>query len=96
MATSSHEWVTGEEAWTLFVKKYPYLGYPTGRWGFINFLRSHRTRSDPTLAREYLQKIDVLRRARGRFWLANAEHFPAAAFDFCTGVIPSLPAGVTK
>lgn len=88
MEMDSSNWVTGEEGWNLFVQKNPRLGYPPGRWGFVNFLRSRRTRSDLITAREHLQNADVLRRARGRFWLVDSRRFPSVAFDIATGVVP--------
>jgi hypothetical protein len=76
MNTSSHEWVTGLDAWLAFAQEHPELGYQSGKWGFHNFLRRYR---------DVLVSIDAIRLAKGRFWVAHLTRFSQGAFNCATG-----------
>jgi hypothetical protein len=80
-------WVVGPEAWAVFVKRHPELGYRPGRWQFHNFLRLHKAS---------LLQQDAIRLARRRFWIGHLERFAATAFECATGADPlrSLTEGV--
>lgn len=73
---SVHEWVTAGEAWQAFIEEHPELGYPPGVWALHNFLRRYRA---------VLEQADVIRRAKGKFWVARLEAFKTAAFECATG-----------
>lgn len=73
----SEAWVLGHEAWDAFAEKHPVLGLKRGSWPFHNFLRLHR---------RALVGHDAIRKVRGRWWIAHAVRFPAAAFACATGV----------
>jgi len=70
------KWVVALEAWRRFTQIYPQLGYGSGYWILTNFLRYNR---------EHLIAADVIRKARGRFWLADISRFPDVAFELATG-----------
>ena len=70
------KWVVAREAWRQFTQAYPQLGYGSGYWILANFLRYYR---------HHLLAADVIRKARGRFWLADVSRFPDVAFDLATG-----------
>lgn len=78
MNTTPHEWVVALEAWEVFVKHHPELGYRVGAWQFHNFLRLYRTT---------LVQHDAIRLAKNRFWIAHSSRFGAVAFDCATGVL---------
>lgn len=80
---TKNEWTTGPQAWELFTKHHPELGYRSGAQQFHNFLRFHR---------DALVRSDAMRRAKGKFWVAHGERFIAAAFDLATGKFAE-PAG---
>lgn len=86
---SKSNWMAAEDVWSAFARDHPILNFPIGRWGLVNFLRSRRCPDDPTPCREFLIRADVIRRARGRFWVAHKERFAPVAFDLSTGVIPA-------
>lgn len=71
-----HDWVTAGEAWNAFIEEHPELGYSPGVWSLHNFLRRYRNA---------LEGVDVIRQAKGRFWVARMEPFKAAAFECATG-----------
>lgn len=73
---TDHGWTTGHAAWRLFTQVHPELAYRDGPQQFYNFLRYHR---DALVAR------DVLRRAKGKFWIAHTGRFIDAAFDLASG-----------
>ena len=75
--SSQSPWRPGPEAWSHFVKRHPELGYPSGKWGFHNFLRNNR---------QALIQSDSIRLAKNRFWIANLERFSQVAFDLATGI----------
>ena len=75
---TDHGWTTALAAWRQFTKVHPELAYRDGTQQFYNFLRYYRA---PLIER------DVLRRAKGKFWIAHQERFTAAAFDLATGGI---------
>ncbi len=60
------EWTTATDAWKVFVKRHPELGYRPGHWTFHHFLRFHR---------EALIQRDAIRKAKRRFWIAHVERF---------------------
>lgn len=76
------EWVPGPDAWEHFIYKHPELGYKSGRMNFHNFLRYHR---------EGLQKVDAIRKAKRRFWIAHVDRFCIAAFDCATQPLLAAP-----
>jgi hypothetical protein len=73
-------WLTGTQAWDLFVAAHPELGLKPGSWAFHNFLRHHR---------KTLVEADAIRKARKRFWIANPTRLFPIAFDALTGHGPS-------
>lgn len=76
---SNHQWATGPEAWKTFTRLHPELGYRDGPQQFHNFLRYHR---------EALLRVDAMRRAKRKIWVAHQERFCEAAFELATGMIP--------
>lgn len=72
----NHEWVTAAQAWQGFIEEHPELGYQPGVWSLHNFLRRYRRN---------LEGADIIRRAKGRFWVARMKAFKAAAFECATG-----------
>jgi hypothetical protein len=72
----NHSWVIAHEAWGLFVKIHPELGYREGRQQFYNFLRYYK---------DDLVLQDAMRRARGKFWIAHKDRFAEVAFDLASG-----------
>lgn len=75
------EWVTGVQAWDIFVHTHPELGYSPGMWPFHNFLRHHR---------DALVRSDAVRRAKNRFWIAHVQRFKYVAFECATGAWPHV------
>lgn len=76
--TTTSEWLTGPDAWELFVKQHPELGYRPGYFQFHNFLRHFKAD---------LQSKDAIRLAKGRHWIAHRERFVSVSFDCATGVL---------
>ena len=72
----SHEWASLESVWHDFVSANPVLDMRPDPWALTNFLRS---------TREKLVDADAIRKAKGRFWIAHVERFPAVAFALITG-----------
>lgn len=70
------QWVVAHDAWRQFTQTHPQLGYRPGYWVLANFLRYHR---------DQLLAADVIRKARGRFWIADLTRFSSVAFDLATG-----------
>jgi hypothetical protein len=77
-------WDEGTVVYNEFVKLHSELHFKCGRWAFHNFLRNHRAD---------LIKVDAIRKARGRFWIAHRERFPKAAFALSTGHVISVLEG---
>jgi hypothetical protein len=75
------DWRCAREVWDDFADKHPHLRLKPGKWPMHNFLRSHK---------EQLQRSDVIRLVRGRFWIADTTRFDAVAFSCATGVITQL------
>jgi hypothetical protein len=75
-AIRQSDWLVGHEAWNLFVRGFPELGFRRGNWGFYNFLRRYR---------HQLVQADAIRRARGKHWIAHRHRFHPVAFDCATG-----------
>jgi hypothetical protein len=73
------QWQKADQVWEAFTRRHPELSLPSGRWGFHNFLRTHR---------QALIKADALRLARNRFWLGHMDRFARAAFECATGREP--------
>ena len=65
-------WGIAAEVWRDFVTANPVLGLNPGPWALTNFLRH---------AKPALVAADVLRKARGRHWIAHRAKFAAVAFD---------------
>ena len=76
MSQAITEWTPAHDAWGTFVSRHQELGYSPGTWQFYNFLRQHR---------QALQDADVIRKAKGRFWIARTSQFTQVAFDCATG-----------
>jgi hypothetical protein len=75
------DWRNASEVWDGFANKHPQLRLKSGKWAMHNFLRSHK---------EQLRCSDVIRLVRGRFWIADAKRFDAAAFSCATGVTSTV------
>lgn len=84
MHTTNEQWMVAQDAWNVFVKRHPELGYREGRWPFHNFLRFYR---------RHLVELDAIRLARRRHWVANLPVFLNVAFDCATGLFDTDQAG---
>lgn len=72
---TNNPWVPIHVAWAETVEQHPELCLASGPYAVYNFLRS---------ARETLLLRGVIKKVRGRRWIADRSTFADAVFDFVT------------
>jgi hypothetical protein len=73
---SRSQWSEATAVFNQFVQLHPELHFKPGRWSLHNFLRTHKSQ---------LLRVDAIRKAKNRYWIAHQARFIEVAFALSTG-----------